>query len=436
MKIENDGYTLGSQRSEREGSQLQEALTIAQSWQKGKKQEATFASWVTKKEIEESDVFDFRGDYYRVFDMNMSSFPIVELGDILDYEQPTQYIVESTDYNDSYFTPVLTAGKTFILGYTNEEKGIFRDFPVIIFDDFTTATKFVDFPFKVKSSAMKILKSDPAVADIRFIYYLMQNIQFDPGEHKRYWISQFSKIKIPLPPIKVQREIVAELDRYQKIIDGARQVVENYKPSFKIDPEWVVSQFGEQETLKIIDGDRGVNYPNKTEFTSEGYCLFLNTSNVRYGFFNFDKCDFINKEKDEALRKGKLERNDVVMTTRGTLGNTAFYSDDIEFANMRINSGMVILRPSKDVLSPEYLLEYLNSLHFSEQVTRFVSGSAQPQLPIGTLNKMDIPVPSLVEQGVIVQKLQTEKEQIKQTEKLISTFEEKIKDKISEVWGE
>ena len=129
----------------------------------------------------------------------------------LQYEQPTKYIVKSTKYNNNYKTPVLTAGKSFILGYTNETDGIFTQTPVIIFDDFTTDTKFVDFHFKVKSSAMKILMPN-GKADIKFLYYLMQIIYHRSDTHKRYWISEYSKIKITIPPLEIQKEIVSILD--------------------------------------------------------------------------------------------------------------------------------------------------------------------------------------------------------------------------------
>ena len=119
-----------------------------------------------------------------------------ELDELLPYEQPQAYIVESTDYSDSYKTPVLTAGKSFILGYTNETDGIFDELPVIIFDDFTTATQFVNFKFKVKSSAMKILHINTDLVVPRYIYYRLQTIHVDHSTHKRYWIQQFSKIKV------------------------------------------------------------------------------------------------------------------------------------------------------------------------------------------------------------------------------------------------
>jgi len=151
----------------------------------------------------------------------------VELGEVLEYEQPVRYIVKSVNYSDEYRTPVLTAGQTFILGYTNENDGIFpaEKLPVIIFDDFTTATKFVDFVFKVKSSAMKILHTKRKKADTKFLFYAMQDIKFNHNTHKRYWISEYSKIKIPLPPLEVQKQLVAEMEEQEKIIEANKKLI-------------------------------------------------------------------------------------------------------------------------------------------------------------------------------------------------------------------
>ena len=159
---------------------------------------------------------------------------MVELGEVLNYEQPTNYLVKSVEYKDDYQTPVLTAGKTFILGYTNEKDGIFKNgLPVIIFDDFTTATKFVDFPFKVKSSAMKILHAKPQIANIRYVFYAMQNIDFKFSEHKRFWISEYSKLKIPLPPIETQQQIVAQIEAEQALIESAKKLIEIHEQKIK-----------------------------------------------------------------------------------------------------------------------------------------------------------------------------------------------------------
>ena len=134
-----------------------------------------------------------------------------ELGAVLDYMQPTPYLVDSTDYNDSYSIPVLTAGKSFILGYTNEEHGIYHaPLPAIIFDDFTTDSKFVDFEFKAKSSAMKILTAKKGVS-VKYIFEAMQMLKFKIGGHQRHWISIYSNLVIPIPDAKEQQKIAAVL---------------------------------------------------------------------------------------------------------------------------------------------------------------------------------------------------------------------------------
>ena len=152
---------------------------------------------------------------------------IVNLDKCLDYLQPTPYIVQSTDYMESGDIPVLTPGKTFILGYTKEKTGIFSGpFPVIIFDDFTTASKLVNFPFKVKSSAMKILLPKKDV-DIKYIFYFLQVKKFPAQTHKRYWISVCSKTNISLPLLSEQKRIVKKIEELFAVIDKNIQKLEH-----------------------------------------------------------------------------------------------------------------------------------------------------------------------------------------------------------------
>lgn len=136
---------------------------------------------------------------------------VCRLEDVLDYEQPQAYIVDSTDYSDEYETPVLTAGKSFIIGYTNETIGICNRLPVIIFDDFTTDSKLVDFPFKIKSSAMKILRTKGEI-NIEYVAYFMSITRLIGDTHKRYWISEYSKLPIPIPPYQEQLRIVETIE--------------------------------------------------------------------------------------------------------------------------------------------------------------------------------------------------------------------------------
>ena len=156
----------------------------------------------------------FPKNAYNLLDLNFSKFAITweqrKLGDLLKYEQPTKYIVNTTDYDDSFETPVLTAGQSFILGYTDETDGIKSASnlePVIIFDDFTTGSHYVDFPFKVKSSAMKLLSLKSDDEDFYFVYNILKNINYVPQSHERHWISKFSEFRVWVPSAVEQKAI-------------------------------------------------------------------------------------------------------------------------------------------------------------------------------------------------------------------------------------
>ena len=144
---------------------------------------------------------------------------VCTLEEIVDYEQPQAYIVQSTDYKSQYKIPVLTAGKSFIIGYTNETEGVFTDLPVIIFDDFTTDSKFVDFSFKVKSSAMKILHVKDGI-NIQYVCQFMSITRLIGDTHKRYWISEYSKLPIPIPPSAEQSRIINKINELFQILDN------------------------------------------------------------------------------------------------------------------------------------------------------------------------------------------------------------------------
>ncbi len=221
------------------------------------------------------------------------------LSNCLDYLQPTNYLVTSTAYDDKYPTPVLTAGKTFILGYTNENSGILHEYlPVIIFDDFTTASKYVDFPFKIKSSAIKILRAKKDIS-IRFVYESMQNIQFDTATHKRHWISVFSEIKIPATNILEQQKIADCLSSLDELITAHTQklaLLKSHKKGLmqqlfhgegKTIPELRFAEFKDAESWSIkpfhdlFTIGNGKNYKHLSKgdvpvYGSGGYMLSVN----------------------------------------------------------------------------------------------------------------------------------------------------------------
>ena len=179
----------------------------------------------------------------------------------------------------------------------------------------------------------------------------------------------------------------------------------------------------EQTSIEIIDGDRGKNYPKNNELTNSGYCLFLSAANVTKNGLQFSNNSFITKEKDALFRKGKLMPKDIVLTTRGTVGNVGFYSDDVPYPNMRINSGMVIIRPGED-FDTMFLYQYLRSCYFRAQITQFQSGSAQPQLPISTLQKMKVIKPDIDAQRRIASILSSLDRKIELNNKINADLEE------------
>ena len=178
------------------------------------------------------------------------------------------------------------------------------------------------------------------------------------------------------------------------------------------------------ELAEIIDGDRGKNYPQQHEFLDEGYCLFLNTGNVTSSGFSFESNQYISKEKCDLLRKGKLQRRDIVYTTRGTVGNAAFYGDTVPYDHIRINSGMVIIRPNEDVVCTEFLYQILKSDYYRPYFKKYCTGSAQPQLPIKNFSTIELDLPALGIQWKIADILCSYDDLIENNQKQIKLLEE------------
>lgn len=219
----------------------------------------------------------------------------------------------------------------------------------------------------------------------------------------------FDALPFYLPDLPTQQRIADTLDKVSEGIGLCRKMLGELDLMVKAK---FVEMFGNPtgnsfnlsvkpmtEVCEIIDGDRGKNYPNADEFSDEGYCLFLNAKNVTASGFNFDNCMYITKEKDDILRKGKLSRGDVVLTTRGTIGNLAFYTSDIPYEHMRINSGMVILRMNRKIINEVFFIEQFKML-LDDIKQKNASGSAQPQLPISAMREINILLPDIEQQKI------------------------------------
>jgi type I restriction enzyme M protein len=441
VKIDNDGYNLGAQRAAVKGSQLEDAIKIIHDFVASigslhattpQIQQSSIAHAVLRTEIAANGDYSLSGERFKKQIQLQTDFPTI------DFEESIEKVVysnkiKSSDYKSSGRYPIIDQSDNYIAGYWDKEQDVFKiNKPVTIFGDHTRCFKYVDFDFVLGADGVKILqpieKFDP-----KFYYYLIREIQINNLGYSRHY-KELKDKKLPLPPLSIQEEIVAEIEGYQKIIDGAKAVVANYKPKIDIDPDWEMVEFADAP-FEIIDGDRGKNYPNGDDFSPEGYCLFLNTKNVRDNGFRFDDVMFISKEKDELLRKGKLQREDVLLTTRGTIGNTAYYDASVPYDNIRINSGMLIFRPNDKELLPEYLYYFFQSENCESQFKKIISGAAQPQLPIRSLKNAIIPLPDIETQRQIVAQIENEQVLVNANKQLIEIFEQKIKDRIAKVWG-
>jgi len=319
---------------------------------------------------------------------------MVSLREVLKYEQPSKYIVESTSYDNSYETPVLTAGQSFILGYTDEQNNIYHDLPCIIFDDFTAATKYVNFPFKVKSSAMKILTTYKKKADIKYLYYVMSTINVDTGLHKRYWISNYANIKILLPSLSEQQKIAVILDKTSELIAGRKKQLE------KLDL-LVKSRFVEMFGARLGDGavelseictiiTDGTHQPPK--FIDTGI-PFLLVSNIVDNEINYTTSKFISRDDyDVLIKRTPIEVGDVLLTTVGSYGNPAVVKSEQEFCFQR---HIAYLKPKQKQVNSVYLHAVFLSSAVREQIEVKVKGIAQKTLNLSELKTIRVNLPPL-----------------------------------------
>jgi type I restriction enzyme M protein len=418
FKVENDGFGLGAQRRAIERNDLPQVqaelatyLQALRSHQPTADLQHTCGLRVPKETIAASGDYTLSGERYREGDQRSSEYPHVELGEVVEILDSLRRPITKSDRKPG---PYPYYGATGILDHV---EGFLFDEPLVLVGEDgakwgagENSAFAVDGKVWVNNHAHVLRPKRYRLLD-RFLIEILNEADLLPYVTgvtvPKLNQEKLRSIQIPLPPLELQKEIVVEIEGYQKVINGARTVLDNYSPHIPINPDWPIPTF-EAAPFQIIDGDRGINYPSKEDFSPSGYCLFLNTKNVRFDGFKFDELEFISAEKDRALRKGKLERGDVLLTTRGTIGNTALYDSSVEFEHIRINSGMLIFRPDASMLSSSYLFHFFQSENFKAQREAIVSGAAQPQLPIRSLNEARIPLPPLATQQAIVAEIEAE----------------------------
>ena len=331
-----------------------------------------------------------------------------KLDTLLDFEQPTPYLVKSTEYDDTYETPVLTAGQSLLLGYTNETDGIYKaskDNPTIIFDDFTTSFHWIDYNFKVKSSAMKMLRPKKDV-NFRYVYYSMCGINFVPGGHQRHWISKYSQFEIPLPSLSDQNRIVGFLDSFTSSIENLKKQIVERRKQYEHYRDQLLDLEGKDgvDMKKLGDiCDTLSGFPfDSSQFSEEGIRL-MRGMNIKRGYFDFSEDNNKYWNSPEGLEKYLLEANDIIISMDGSLVGRSFCYLKEEHLPL-----LLVQRVARIRTKENYKFVYYNiSKRFPDYVDKKKTAGAIPHISMKDINGFIIPLPSKEEQSRIASILDT-----------------------------
>ena len=344
----------------------------------------------------------------------------------IDYEQPTPYLVKNAEYDDSYDTPVLTAGQSLLLGYTDEKNGIYKaskENPCIIFDDFTTSFHWIDFNFKVKSSAMKMLRPKKGV-NFRYVYYSMLGINYTPSEHQRHWISKYSQFEIPIPTDSEQQRIVGILDIFTSSIDNLKQQIEQRRKQYEYYRDNLLDLEGkegvEMKTLKEVFDTRNGYTPStaNSSFWEDGAIPWFKMEDLR------DNGRLLNDSNlhitPNAIKgKGLFKANSIILATSATIGEHALITVD-HLCNQRFTN----FYPKKEYLAKiEMKFVYYYMFLIDKWCKQHINQGGFASVDMGGLYNLTFPIPSIVDQQRIVSILDTFEDSIRNLEEQLKLRE-------------
>lgn len=409
IKIDNDGYNLGAQRTAVKGGQLEEAIQLAHKFvETGEIEETSIAHLVHKAEIAKKGDYNLIGERYKEQIQILTDFPLIDFEDALDKVTYSTKI-KSSDYKEEGTFPVIDQSDNYIAGYWNNSEDVFRlTKPVTIFGDHTRCFKYVDFDFVLGADGVKILQPSDEF-NPKFFYYLIRNIEIKNLGYSRHY-KELKEKQIPLPPLSVQEEIIAELEGYQKIIDGAKAVVANYKPKIDIDPDWELSDLG--STANITTGKLNANAA---------------VDNGKYPFF--------------TCSKGIYQIDDYAFDCEALMlsGNNASAIYDVKYYKGKFNAYqrtyVITIKPEFEGKLLYPFVQNMMEQQLNDLKNKSVGGLTK-YLTLPVVKEIRIPLPSIETQNQIVAQIENEQTLVNSNKQLIEIFEQKIKDRISKVWGE
>ena len=456
VKLNNDGFDLGAQRREIKGSEIPDIIRIVKKYHADMDPQTAddeilhhpLVTIASKEQISKQD-YILVGERYSSNSIPKGKYKMVSLGDksLFQVESggtPSSDIPEYWDGNIRWATLVDLPAANLITELKDTERTISplglekssaKLLPAGTVLVSTRATigrvAIAEYETATNQGFKNIIVLDDTKVSNRFVAYMMTALTdrmvslASGGTFKEISKSNFLTLSIPLPPLTIQEQIVAELDIYQKVIDGARQVVDNYKPNIRVDSSWDLKPLG--QICDVRDGTH-----DSPKFVQDGFPL-VTSKNIKNGTIILDDVNFISKEDyDKINQRSKVDKGDILMPMIGTIGNPAIVDVEPTFAIKNV----ALIKFSGQEVKAKYVLFVLNSSLFAKYIEATKRGGTQNFISLKDIRSFNIPCPTVEIQEKIIREIEEEKTIVEQNKRLIDIFKQKIADKISEVWGE
>ncbi|WP_369805347.1 restriction endonuclease subunit S [Acidithiobacillus ferriphilus] len=433
FKVENDGFGLGAQRRAIEKNDLPQVQAELAGYLQALRANASTetilaltstAQIVPKEKIAANGDYNLSGERYREGVVQSTHFPWRTVESLVETVTPPAKI-QKTAFGIAGRFPIIDQSQDAIAGWTDDESALIRPTkPLVIFGDHTCAIKLVEAPFAQGADGIKILQTIESL-EPRFLFHVLRARPLESDGYQRHY-SKLKEHQIPLPPLEVQKEIVAEIEGYQKVINGARAVLDHYRPHIPIHPDWPMVELG--EACDVRDGTH-----DSPKYVLEGYPL-ITSKNLKNGFIDFTEVNLITREDLDAINKrSKVDAGDILMPMIGTIGNPVVADDSREYA---VKNVALIKFPKGCQMDNRFLKDVLDSAAMQDRFNRQASGSTQKFIPLGFIRKLEIPLPPLATQQAIVAEIEAEQALVAANRELITRFEQKIQATLARIWGE
>ena len=434
FKIDNDGYDLGAQRRPIDKNDLPQAQKeLGEYFGRLRAGESVdgfqpvLGLVVKKTRIAEGGEYNLSGERYRESDGQSANYPLQKIEALIETITPPVKIQKS-GFGKTGRYPIIDQSQNEIAGWTDDESALIRPRkPLVIFGDHTCTVKLTDTPFAQGADGIKILQTVDTL-EPRFLYYALRVNPLESNGYRRHF-SKLKEYEMPLPPLEVQQEIVAEIEGYQKVIDGARAVVENYRPQIAVDPAWPVVELGEA-CESIMDG---THFSPKN--TNRGERLYLTSKNVRENHIDLSNASYVSEVDHRPIyTRCPVQKGDVLYVKDGA--NTGLAAVNILEEEFSLLSSVAVLRGKRPLLDNRFLCFFLNTNDGRRRMLSLMSGVAIRRLTLTKLHRAEIPLPTLETQQAIVAEIEAEQALVAANRELVERMEGKIRAAVGRVWGE